>query len=253
MATFQRVAGAVWAIGALCRGFGGTIRAVQTAVRVGIGVLGLGVVILAVLMVLPLLGVPIGFGPFASTAPSPSVTASASAAPSGSAEPSASASADGAVGPTSEPTPSEASWICGLPVTLAASGGSIAHTADIRVGTHPGYDRIVFEYVEDGSPAFEIRTTRPPFTQDASGAPMTVHGSTYMAITLNGATKLGDDGSLTYTGPTDFQPAFPQLVHLTERGDFEALNSWYVGLDGGNCLRAALLTDPSRIVIDVQH
>ena len=45
----------------------------------------------------------------------------------------------------------------------------------------------------------------------------------------------------------------PQLVQLVERGDFEAVNTWYMGLDGGDCLRAATLTDPSRIVIDVQH
>jgi hypothetical protein len=82
---------------------------------------------------------------------------------------------------------------------------------------------------------------------------MTVHGSPVLEITLRGATKLGDDGSLTYTGPTEFEPGFPQLVHLIERGDFEAVNSWYVGLDGGDCIRADLLTDPSRIVIDLQH
>ena len=38
-----------------------------------------------------------------------------------------------------------------------------------------------------------------------------------------------------------------------EQGDFEALNSWYVGLDGGDCIRAAVVTGPSRIIIDVQH
>ncbi len=136
---------------------------------------------------------------------------------------------------------------------MAASGGATVHTADVRVETYGSYDRIEFEYVEDGSPAFEMRPASPPFTQDASGTPMTVHGSSFMQITLNGATKLGDDGNVTYTGPTDFEPGFPQLVHLTERGDFEAVNSWYVGLNGGNCVRAAFLTDPSRVVVDVRH
>ena len=45
----------------------------------------------------------------------------------------------------------------------------------------------------------------------------------------------------------------PRGVHLVERGDFEAVNSWYVGLNGGDCIRAAVLTQPSRIVIDLQH
>lgn len=72
---------------------------------------------------------------------------------------------------------------------------------------------------------------------------------------LNGGTKVGDDGSPTYTGPTEFEPGFPQIVHLTERGDFEAVNTWYVGMadspDG--CFRVFLLSDPSRIVIDLEH
>jgi hypothetical protein len=129
----------------------------------------------------------------------------------------------------------------------------VVHTADVRIGTHDGYDRITFEYLEDGTPEFDMQTASPPFTQDASGNPMTVNGSPVMQITLQGATKLADDGSLTYTGATEFEPGFPQLVHLIERGDFEAVNSWYVGLNGGDCMRAIVLTDPSRLVVDVQH
>ena len=72
---------------------------------------------------------------------------------------------------------------------------------------------------------------------------MTVSGTNFAEIVLGGATKLADDGSLTYTGPTNFEPGFPQLVQLIERGDFEAVNSWYVGLNGGDCVRAAVLAD----------
>jgi hypothetical protein len=227
-------------------------NAVQTGVRAAIGVLLVVAVILVILLVLPLLGVPIGFGPFASHPPTPSASASPSvaASPSEAASPS---TAPASQEPTATPTAPDEGFICGLPVTLAATGGVLAHTADVRVGTHVGYDRIVFEYAEDGTPAFEMRTASPPYVQDASGLPMTVNGSPVMEITLNGATKLADDGSLTYTGPTEFAPGFAQLVHLIERGDFEAVNSWYVGFDGGDCIRAAVLTDPSRLVIDLEH
>lgn len=224
----------------------------QTVVRVAIGVLLVTAVMLVILLVLPLLGVPIGFGPFASQAPSPSASASPSVAPSPS-ETASPSTPPASIFPTPTPTAPDEGWICGLPITLAATGGVLAHTADVRVGAHTDYDRITFEYVEDGTPAFEMRTTRPPYVEDASGLPMTVHGSPVMEITLNGATKLADDGSLTYTGPTEFEPGFVQLVHLVERGDFEAVNSWYVGFNGGSCVRAAVLTDPSRIVIDLQH
>jgi hypothetical protein len=228
---------------------------VQTVVRVAIGVLLVVAVGLVILLVLPLLGVPVGFGPFASIAPSPSVSVSPSLAPSPSEQPSASASAGSSASnaPTATPTAPDQGFICGFEVTLAATGGTVAHTADVRVATHAGYDRIVFEYLEDSTPAFEIDDARPPYTQDPSDQPMTVSGSPVLEIILNGATKLANDGTITYTGPTEFLPRFPQLTHLTERGDFEAVNTWYVGLNGGNCVRAAVLTDPSRIVVDVQH
>ena len=173
---------------------------------------------------------------------------SASVAPPG--EPSASGSAE----PIDSDTPSGGlpAFVCDLPITGAASIG-LAHLADVRVGTHAGYDRIVFEFMEDGTPEFRIEAAEPPFTMDPSGMPMAVNGSTFLQIVFNGGTKVGDDGSPTYTGPTEFGPGFDQLVDLIERGDFEAVNNWYVGMAGEGCLRALVLSDPSRVVIDLEH
>jgi hypothetical protein len=56
-----------------------------------------------------------------------------------------------------------------------------------------------------------------------------------------------------YTGSTDFQPGYDQIVQFVESGDFEASHNWYLGVNGGTCLRAFYLTDPARLVIDVQH
>jgi hypothetical protein len=173
---------------------------------------------------------------------------SASLAPS--AEPSASGSAE----PTDSETPGGGlpAFVCDLPITGAASIG-LAHLADVRVGTHSGYDRIVFEFIEDGTPEFRIEAAEPPFTRDPSDLPMAVNGSAFLRIILSGGTKMGDDGNPTYTGLTEFGPGFDQLVDLIEQGDFEAVNSWYVGMADEACLRAFVLSDPSRIVIDLEH
>jgi hypothetical protein len=171
-----------------------------------------------------------------------------SSAPTGSGEPAASEE------PTATPTPPSdlPAYICGLEITGPASIG-IAHTANVRVGTHAGYDRIVFEYIEGGTPAYRIGPARAPYTKDPSGLPLTVAGSNVLEIVLNGATKVADDGSPTYGGATNFEPGYLQLAQLVERGDFEAVNTWYLGLEGGDCLRAFVLSNPSRIVIDIQH
>ena len=183
-------------------------------VRLILAGLGGVAIALVVFMLLPLLGVNTGIGPFASQAASPSAVASPSGVPGASAEsvaPSASVEASGSASPAATPTPTDAGWICGLRVTLAATGASVVHIADVRVGTHIDYDRIVFEFAEAGTPAFMTQHATPPFVKDPSGLPMTVNGSNVLELALNGATKVADDGSLTYTGSTDFQPGYAPI------------------------------------------
>lgn len=165
------------------------------------------------------------------------------------------------VEPSVTPEPSddflEPPFTCEAPISLPASGSDFHPllTQDIRVGTHDGYDRIVFEY-DGGTPFLELDRAQPPFVQDPSGLPMDVNGLLVYRITLTGATKwdlTGDQAVLVYEGPTNFEPGYPQLVQLVEAGDFEAAHSWFLGTNGSQCLRAFYLTDPDRLVIDIQH
>jgi hypothetical protein len=177
----------------------------------------------------------------------------------GAGEPSAepSESAEPSVEPSVEPTPELPQFACDMPISLTAAGSSLHPllTQDIRVGTHDGFDRIVFEY-DGGTPFLELDVAREPFVKDPSGEPMEVAGSLVYRITLTGATKWdlsGDPAVLVYDGPTDFEPGYPQIVQFVESGDFEATHSWYLGTNGSECLRAFTLNDPRRLVIDIQH
>lgn len=173
---------------------------------------------------------------------SPREAASVSAAPSASAEPSNGASA--------EPTDNLPDFSCTPTIGL---GGTTARAtiADVRVGTQDGYDRIVFEF-DAGIPAVTIEAAVPPFYQDASGLPIAVAGTAFLKITMTGASRVSLDGVVMYDGPSSFEPDFPRLVHLIQGGDFEAISTWYVGLDGGACLRVFTL-DNSRLVVDLEH
>jgi hypothetical protein len=154
---------------------------------------------------------------------------------------------------TIEPVPSDelADFTCDLPIV---DGGrvAIANLIDVRIGGHDGYDRVVFEF-EQGTPALTLDDARPPFTQDASGEPIDVDGTSFLQLTMRGGTKQTDAGDSSYDGPTDFQPGFGQLIHLVEGGDFERQSTWYLGLDHDACTRVTLLTDPNRVVIDVEQ
>jgi len=196
---------------------------------------------------LVLLAACTGADPSASPQPAPE-----SAAPVASAGTSA-APASTAPIPTTEPIPSEdvGAFTCDLPIVESGTV-AVANIIDVRVGTHVGYDRVVFEF-DQGTPELTLDRAEPPFTQDGSGLPIEVDGSSFLGLVMRGGTKQTDAGTSSYQGSTDIAAGFPALVHLIEAGDFERQSTWYLGLTGDACVRVLLLEGPPRLVIDVEH
>lgn len=154
--------------------------------------------------------------------------------------------------PTSTPTDrGESAFSCDLPVV---DGGTapIANIVDVRVGTHDGYDRLVFEFAQ-GTPEFSLERAEPPFAADGSGMPIEVEGEAFLGLTMRGGTRQTDAGTSSYDGPTEFRTGFPMLVHAVEGGDFERQSTWYLGLTADACVRVLLLDEPPRLVIDVER
>ncbi|MBW3588059.1 MAG: hypothetical protein KY429_01395 [Actinobacteria bacterium] len=147
---------------------------------------------------------------------------------------------------------------------VGVSGGTdgvLMYVTDVRVGTHPGYDRITFEFTPaEGSPAalprYELSPVQPPFTYDPSDMPMEVEGETFLHVLFHGATGVkmeGDSPEQTYTGPREMKPDHPSLVEAELQGDFEATLAWMLGLSVGTCWAVVELDDPTRLVIDFPH
>jgi hypothetical protein len=184
------------------------------------------------------------------TSPSPTQTSTPTqtVAPSASQQPTTSESP--------EPVPSDEleEFTCDeLPIHEDATVAR-ANVVDVRMATHDGYDRVVFEFT-GGVPEVSLDRAEPPFTQDASGLPIEVEGTSFLRLTMRGGTKQTDDGTSSYDGPTEFDPGFPTLVDLVEGGDFEAQSTWYFGLSAETCVRVLALTDDGapRLVIDVEN
>jgi hypothetical protein len=184
-----------------------------------------------------------------SSSGSPQASASPSAAASASPLPSQEASASEA--PSTAPTDDLGEFACSFPVSGV---GTVvrAQITDVRVGTHSGYDRVVFEF-DNGIPEFMLDEATPPLLQDPSGLEMDVEGTAFLRLVMQGGTAVSPDGVQTYTGPTEFTPDFRKLTELESGGDFEAVSSWYVGLSEASCVRVLTLTNPSRLVIDIEH
>jgi hypothetical protein len=177
-----------------------------------------------------------------------SVSASLSNAPSMSASESPAATQRSE--PTATPTGDLGPFSCDLPVTGTAAVNR-AHLIDVRVGTHRGYDRVVFEF-EAGVPAFILDQAIPPLVEDASGRELDIDGRAFWQLVMHDASRTDLDGDTSFTD-TDFHPDFTKLTELVEGGDFEAVSTWYFGLDAKSCVRVLTLKDPSRLVFDIQH
>ena len=156
---------------------------------------------------------------------------------------------------TTEPIPSEdlGPFTCDLPIHVDATV-ALANLTATRIGEHDEYDRVVFEF-EQGIPEVSIERAEPPFTEDASGKPLEVDGSSFLRITMRGGTAQMEDGSSSYDGPSAYDPEFETLTALVRGGDFEAQSTWYVGMTNEACIRIGVLTDEGapRLVIDLEH
>ena len=189
------------------------------------------------------------FGTAASPSASPPSAAPASASAAATGAPTASQDA------SAEPIPSEdlGPFTCDLPIHIDATV-ALANLTATRIGQHDGYDRVVFEF-EQGIPEVSIERAEPPFTEDASGQPVDVDGSSFLRITMRGGTAQMEDGSSSYNGASAYDPEFDALTALVRGGDFEAQSTWYVGLTNEACVRVGVLTEDGapRLVIDLEH
>ncbi len=128
-------------------------------------------------------------------------------------------------------------------------GGSTGGTVTaVRAGAQSGYDRFVIE-LSGGVGQYEVRPqASATFTQDPSGAPVTLAGSAGLTVTLHGTSSHG-----TYSGPTDLNPAGTATVREARQlGDFEGVVTWGLGVSHPACFRAFTLGGPSRLVVDVR-
>src|SRR5207302_1123663 len=75
-------------------------------------------------------------------------------------------------------------------------------------------------------------------------------------LTQRAATHLGQFSRLAHTSGVNSGPAMQltllDVQEVEQLGDFEAVLSWGAGLSRASCLRTLELSNPTRLVIDVQ-
>ncbi|WP_306515548.1 hypothetical protein [Corynebacterium sp.] len=129
--------------------------------------------------------------------------------------------------------------------------GDLAPT-DVRVGTHQGFDRVVFEFEGTGKPGWFTRYTDSP-AQPGSGFPVEFAGDTALSVAIEGTPPPIDPAKQAQW--IDLDAHFPGAGVVTEvklAGAFEGQSVFIIGLDKQRPYSITRLENPTRVVVDIQ-
>lgn len=138
-----------------------------------------------------------------------------------------------------------------LPVDVTRAPKRPAQVVDLRVGSHPTFDRIVIDFRGDISGYRVEQVSR--LVQDGSGKVVRLPGSDQVLVRLTPAVAHTANGHPSYAGPRHAEYAMPVLRGVTFLGDFEGAVSLGLGLADSSSVRVFTLANPGRLVIDVHH
>jgi hypothetical protein len=137
---------------------------------------------------------------------------------------------------------------CSASKLNAATAPTLSTINAVRTGTHAGYDRLVLQFSGGQPGSIEIKPqSTASFMGAPSGQPTKVAGAVGIKVLLNVA-----DMHTAYSGPRDFKTGYAGLRETRVIEDFEGYVSLGLGVNGSNCYRAFVLSNPTRLVVDIQ-
>ena len=158
---------------------------------------------------------------------------------------------------TTAPTTTEEETFEGGTGTITAPA-EISETAlneRVALAGHDGYDRVVFQF-RNGLPGYRVEYVEPPLREDGSGNLVELDGDAFVVVRMEPASGFDlsvPEGEMVYTGPRRIAGDGTSVVQEVVRtGDFEAVLTWAIGLDGRVPFRVLTLDDPARIVVDFE-
>jgi hypothetical protein len=185
--------------------------------------------------------------------PQPAISTAALAttrntAPSIAPSPGAAPGAVPAAAPAAAPTANSVKYGCVSTAFNYSKAPLSAFVDAVRTGAHTGYDRLTIEF-QNGRPGSIGLTpvSGTTFLRSPRGDHVTLAGRNGILVTL-----FSSDGHTAYSGPTDIKTGDSTLVEVREIQDFEGYVQYALGISGPACYHASILTNPDRLVVDVQ-
>jgi hypothetical protein len=159
-------------------------------------------------------------------------------------------------------TADQADPLAGASTSIVVAPSTAKATAlleRVAVGHHEGYDRVVFQFRDEGLPGYRIQYVEPPLKEDGSGDSVDIAGNAFVVVRMEPASGFDlntGEGDLVYKGPKRLEGSSAGATVVTEvvrTGDFEAVLSWAVGLDSKVPFRVTTATSPSRLIVDFKN
>ncbi|WP_420111388.1 AMIN-like domain-containing (lipo)protein [Pseudactinotalea sp.] len=120
---------------------------------------------------------------------------------------------------------------------------------DVRVAEHADFDRLVLEFEGDGEPGWRVGYVEEA-VREGSGESITLDGDAILQVSATHI--MATDMSAYYDGPQQFDPDTEVIDDVFVDGSFEGYSTVYLGLDDVEIFRVFTLSEPSRLVVDVQ-
>ncbi|WP_425300529.1 AMIN-like domain-containing (lipo)protein, partial [Nocardia wallacei] len=123
---------------------------------------------------------------------------------------------------------------------------------DVRVGHHPGFDRVVYELGGTGTPGWRVQYTDRA-VQDGSGKPVDVAGQSILQVQILGSAYPWDSGVTQYEGADPVtDPDTPGIAGVYRTLVFEGATQSFIGVNADRpAFSVDSLENPKRLVVDV--
>lgn len=133
-----------------------------------------------------------------------------------------------------------------------AKASEPARLADIRVGRHQDFDRVVFDFASATQPKYTVRYVKDgELRAPGSGRPVAIAGQYDLEVTFEKTSNAGlnDDGTT---------PGYPAVREVKYLGGYEQVHMSAIGVNGEGAggrpgFRVYRYDNPTRVVIDVAH
>ena len=126
-----------------------------------------------------------------------------------------------------------------------------AFPSSSRVGSHPGYERVVVQYT-GGAADLTWKTTWTSDPIDEKGERINVKGDVFLQVDIAGVREPSDVATLPPTLHPGSLAGLSTVKGVSVQYPFEGQHMVFIGLSAKNSYRIQVLKDPSRLVIDVK-